>query len=93
VEEKGQPAQVHKQANQNLIIDETVMEFSQSVLSIVHADQLPASHTVDWGETPEDTPTTEQTIDGDAGSQDNEEQAQTEQGQDNEELAQTEQGR
>ena len=75
-EEKGQPAQVHKQANQNLIIDETVMEFSQSVLSIYSTEP----HTVNWGENEPTEDNTEQTIDSDANSQDNDEQIQTEQG-------------
>jgi hypothetical protein len=47
---KKATAKVHKQANPNLLIDETTMEFYQSVLSI---NTLPPSqdpHTVDWGE-------------------------------------------
>ena len=75
-DEKGQTATVHKQANQNLIIDETVMEFSQSVLSF-YSTEPP---TVDWGENVTTEDNTEQTIDSEEGSQDNEEQAQNEQG-------------
>ncbi len=42
-----------KQANQNIIIDETTMEFSQSVLSASLSDSLPSDNslTARWGET------------------------------------------
>jgi hypothetical protein len=49
-DEKGNATKVHKQANQNLLIDETIMEFSQSVLSINNPEPSPDHHTVDWGE-------------------------------------------
>ena len=39
-----------KQANQNIIIDETTMEFSQSVLFTHLSDSLPSTHTARWGE-------------------------------------------
>jgi hypothetical protein len=39
-----------KQANQNIIIDEATMEFSQSVLFTHQSDSLPSTHTARWGE-------------------------------------------
>jgi hypothetical protein len=39
-----------KQANQNIIIDEATMEFSQSVLFSHLSDSLPSTHTARWGE-------------------------------------------
>jgi hypothetical protein len=39
-----------KQANQNIIIDEATMEFSQSVLFTHLSDSLPSHHTARWGE-------------------------------------------
>jgi hypothetical protein len=39
-----------KQANQNIIIDEATMEFSQSVLFTHLSDSLPSNHTARWGE-------------------------------------------
>ena len=52
----------HKQANQNLLIDETAMEFSQSVLSVSFSDSPHSAepHTVTWGEND-----THETIDSD----------------------------
>ena len=37
-----------KQANQNIIIDEATMEFSQSVLFSHLSDSLPSTHTARW---------------------------------------------
>jgi len=39
-----------KQANQNILIDEATMEFSQSVLFTHLSDSLPSHHTARWGE-------------------------------------------
>ena len=39
-----------KQANQNIMIDEATMEFSQSVLFTHLSDSLPSNHTARWGE-------------------------------------------
>jgi hypothetical protein len=39
-----------KQANQNIIIDEATMEFSQSVLFTHLSDSLPSYHTARWGD-------------------------------------------
>jgi hypothetical protein len=48
-DDKSKPTTM-KQANQNIIIDEATMEFSQSVLFTHLSDSLPSTHTARWGE-------------------------------------------
>jgi hypothetical protein len=48
-DEKSKPTAM-KQANQNIIIDEATMEFSQFVLFTHLSDFLPSTHTARWGE-------------------------------------------
>ena len=66
-EEKGNTTKVHKQANQNVLIDETAMEFSQSVLLVNHTEPSQAHHTVDWGENETAADNEARTINSDNG--------------------------
>jgi hypothetical protein len=50
-DEKSKTQKTHKQAIQHILIDESAMEFSQSVLSVITSDQpSPTPHTLTWGE-------------------------------------------
>jgi hypothetical protein len=66
-DKKGTTTKVHKQANQNLLIDETTMEFSQSVLFVNHTEPSPVHRPVDLGENEVTTDNEAQTINRDNG--------------------------
>ena len=85
-DEKLKTPKTHKQAIQNILIDEAAMEFSQTVLSVVITrDPLPAeSHTITWGETNQETTTDS---DGTNAEQENEDNSETQQNDDSEKYS------